>query len=91
MTLREFLYNNNVSSNDYDAINNYLRVAYPDEKFIFGKSLYGGITIVDLMEFINSPQPQQNKDVYALLQETNIILKQIRDEITRISDKREQG
>lgn len=91
MTLREYLYNNNVSSNDYDAINNYLRASYPNEKFIFGKSLYGGVTLVDLMEFISAPQPQQNKDVYALLQETNTILKQIRDEITRISDKREQG
>lgn len=90
MTLREYLYNNNVSSNDYDAINNYLRASYPNEKFIFGKSLYGGVTLVDLMEFINS-KPEQGKDLYSLLQETNTILKQIRDEITRISDKREQG
>ena len=90
MTVKEWLYNNNVASSDYDAINQLLKVRFPEEKFIFGKSLYGGVTLVDLMEFINS-KPEQGKDLYSLLQETNTILKQIRDEITRISDKREQG
>ena len=88
MRVKEWLYNNNVASSDYEAIVQYLKVRFPDEKFIFGKSLYGGVTLVDLMEFINT-EPEQGKDLYSLLQETNTILKQIRDEITRISNKRE--
>lgn len=88
-SIREWLYNNNVSSGDYEKITQYLKGMFPDERFIFSKSIYDGATLIDLVEFIHSEEPQQS--IYTLISEINERLKIIQDEITKFSNKRAEG
>ena len=85
-SIREWLYNNNVANGDYDNINKFLKSRFPEDKFVFSKAIYEGVTLIDLVEFIDSDEPQQS--IYALIEQINERLKHIEDEITRFSNER---
>ena len=74
---------NYIKEEDLDSIRKYTNKYYPSVPTIFNLSDILGLTMADFLEFVNSESPKESRDIYSLLQETNSLLKEIRDGITK--------